>query len=91
VQGGASFLSQNDPRLHFGLGADAAYARMEVRWPTGEIERFPGGAANRIVVLTQGSGTRTDARADAVRRAARAWLPQAWGPRAGAAPHVTPW
>jgi enediyne biosynthesis protein E4 len=60
VQGGASFLSQNDPRLHFGLGGDAAYARIEIRWPSGESETFPGGPSNRIVMLTQGTGTRVD-------------------------------
>ena len=60
VHGGASYLSQNDPRMHFGLGGDAAYARIEVRWPTGEVERYPGGPANRIVVVTQGAGVRVD-------------------------------
>jgi enediyne biosynthesis protein E4 len=56
VQGGASFLSQNDPRLHFGLGTDTEYARIEIQWPGGEVERFPGGRANQIVTLTQGRG-----------------------------------
>jgi hypothetical protein len=56
VQSGASFLSQNDARLHYGLGADARYDRIEVRWPGGWRETFPGGAANRFVALKQGSG-----------------------------------
>jgi hypothetical protein len=54
VQGGASFLSQNDPRVHFGLGTAAAYDRIEVRWPNGVLETFPGGPANRIVSLRRG-------------------------------------
>ncbi|HTH46417.1 MAG TPA: CRTAC1 family protein, partial [Candidatus Limnocylindria bacterium] len=58
VQTGTSFLSQNDSRLHFGLGDDASYRRIEVRWPGGEKESFPGGAANRIVTVEQGKGTR---------------------------------
>jgi enediyne biosynthesis protein E4 len=57
VQGGTSYLSQNDPRLHFGLGADAAYESIEVRWPGGRRETFPGGSANRVVVLKEGTGT----------------------------------
>src|SRR5207248_4500057 len=57
VQTGSSFLSQNDPRLHFGLGSDARYSRIEVQWPGGEREAFEGGAANRIVVLKQGAGS----------------------------------
>ena len=56
IQGGASFLSQNDPRVHVGLGDSAEYERIEVRWPTGEWERFAGGPANRIVTLTEGTG-----------------------------------
>lgn len=56
VQGASSFLSQNDPRLHFGLGALTRYDRIEVRWPGGALEQFPGGEANREVVLTQGTG-----------------------------------
>ena len=56
VQTGSSFVSQNDPRLHFGLAADARYDRIEVAWPGGEREVFPGGDANRIVSLTQGTG-----------------------------------
>ncbi len=56
VQTGTSFLSQNDPRLHFGLGDDATYKKIEVQWPGGRREVFPGGAANRIVILKQGKG-----------------------------------
>jgi enediyne biosynthesis protein E4 len=57
IQGGSSFLSQSDPRAHFGLGSDASYQRIDVEWPGGRRERFPGGAADRVVVVRQGSGT----------------------------------
>jgi hypothetical protein len=57
VQTGASYVSQNDPRLHFGLGDDARYDRIEVAWPGGSREAFPPGEGNRIVVLQQGTGT----------------------------------
>ena len=57
IQTGASFLSQNDPRVHVGLGDDTSYQRIEVQWPGGQREAFPGGKANQIVVLTQGTGT----------------------------------
>jgi enediyne biosynthesis protein E4 len=57
VQTGTSFLSQNDPRLHFGLGDDTRYQRIEIQWPGGKREAFPGGAANRIIKLEQGSGS----------------------------------
>ncbi len=57
VQSGTSFVSQNEPRLHFGLGAEVRYARIEVQWPGGEREAFPGGEGNRVVVLEQGRGS----------------------------------
>jgi enediyne biosynthesis protein E4 len=57
VQGGTSFVSQNDARLHFGLGTDVRYARIEVQWPGGERETYPGGDGNRVVVLEQGKGS----------------------------------
>lgn len=54
----ASFLSQNDFRLHFGLGEAKSVDRITVRWPSGESEEFPGSAANRAVKLVEGSGSR---------------------------------
>jgi hypothetical protein len=57
VQGGTSFVSQDDSRLHFGLGSDASYARVEVLWPGGAREVFAGGAVNRVVVVEQGQGS----------------------------------
>jgi hypothetical protein len=63
VQSGSGYVSQNDPRLHFGLADDARYERIEVAWPGGEREAFPGGAANQVVTLKQGAGTAVRARA----------------------------
>jgi hypothetical protein len=62
VQTGTSFLSQNDPRLHFGLGDAATYDRIEVQWPGGQRERFPGGKVNRIITLKEGTGMPADSR-----------------------------
>jgi hypothetical protein len=55
VQTGSGFVSQNDPRLHFGLADDGRYDRIEVAWPGGERESFPGGPANQVVTLRQGT------------------------------------
>jgi hypothetical protein len=51
---GCSFLSSNDPRLHFGLGS-ATSAEIEVRWPAGLVERLHA-AADQLVTLREGSG-----------------------------------
>ena len=56
VRGGGSYLSQNDLRVHFGLGSHAGAVRVEVRWPNGKDERFEGVATGRIVTLTEGTG-----------------------------------
>ena len=56
VQAGASYLSQNDLRLHFGLGQGEKIERVEVRWSGGETEAISGVAPDRIVTVTQGKG-----------------------------------
>jgi enediyne biosynthesis protein E4 len=62
VQTGAGFISQNDSRLHFGLGDEVRYERIDVQWPGGAKEMFPGGKANQIVTLTQGAGAAPSSR-----------------------------
>jgi hypothetical protein len=51
----SSFLSSNDPRLHFGLGA-ASTADVEVYWPTGKMESLPHLAADQFVTIREGQG-----------------------------------
>jgi hypothetical protein len=58
VQSGSSYISQNDARVHVGLSANDSYDRVEVVWPGGRREQFPGGKADRVVTLTQGAGSR---------------------------------
>jgi hypothetical protein len=57
VRGGGSYYSQNDLRLHFSLGDEAAAARVLVRWPNGGEETWTGLAADRLHTLHEG-GTR---------------------------------
>jgi len=58
VRGGASYLSQNDLRLHFGLGKAAVIDSVEVLWPGGVVEKFTGAAADKIYTLVEGQGIR---------------------------------
>ncbi len=39
--GGGSYLTASDPRLLFGLGQATRVESVEVRWPSGLVERFP--------------------------------------------------
>lgn len=50
-----SYLSSNDPRVHFGLGAAARYDGLTVTWADGLKRQLSGGPANRIVRVRQGS------------------------------------
>jgi hypothetical protein len=56
VRGGGSYLSQNDFRVHFGLGAAARVDRIDVRWPNGREERWENLPADRFHTLKEGSG-----------------------------------
>ena len=51
----SSYLSASDRRLHFGLG-EAVSASVEVRWPSGTVERIAGVAAGQLVTIREGSG-----------------------------------
>ncbi len=51
----SSFYSVNDSRLHFGLGAAEA-ADLEVRWPSGAVEKYANVAADCVVVIKEGTG-----------------------------------
>jgi hypothetical protein len=62
VRSGSSYLSSSDLRLHFGLGSAARVDRLEVQWPSGLSERFPGGAADRFVTLVEATGEASPAR-----------------------------
>ena len=48
VRGGGSYLSQNDLRLHFGLGSATKIDSVEVRWPSGKTESFKNVATAKI-------------------------------------------
>ena len=58
VNPGQSYLCSHAPDVHFGLGAADAFEGIEVLWPDGTREAFPGGKADRAVVLRQGKGAK---------------------------------
>jgi hypothetical protein len=50
-----SFLSANDPRLHFGLGK-VSTVDIDVVWPTAVKESFKGIAADQLITVREGQG-----------------------------------
>jgi hypothetical protein len=56
VRGGASYLSQNDLRLHFGLAANDKMNEVSIRWPNGETEVLHDLPADFIYTVVEGAG-----------------------------------
>jgi hypothetical protein len=56
VRGGGSYYSQNDLRLHFGLGSASRVEALDVRWPSGLEEAWSNVDVNRLVTLKEGTG-----------------------------------
>jgi enediyne biosynthesis protein E4 len=61
VQVTSSYLSANDPRVHFGLGRAQRVTDVTVRWPVGGVEQFGDFDGDRTVELRQGHGRLRDA------------------------------
>ena len=57
INPGYSYLCSNDPRAHFGLGSVEHVDRIDVIWPDGSEESFPGRDVDRFVVLSKGTGS----------------------------------
>jgi hypothetical protein len=57
VRSGGSYLSQSDLRLHFGLAAATKIDSVEVRWPTGKVERLSGISVDRFYRVEEGTGS----------------------------------
>jgi hypothetical protein len=56
VRSGASYLSQNDLRLHFGLGVADKMEAVEILWPSGQTEPLRDLPADFIYTITEGKG-----------------------------------
>jgi enediyne biosynthesis protein E4 len=55
VRGGGSYLSQNDFRIHFGVGAATRIDRLDVRWPNGLEESWERLDVDRLHTLKEGT------------------------------------
>jgi hypothetical protein len=47
------FMSSSDRRAHFGLGAETAIDHVEIRWPSGIVQRLEHPAIDRIVKVEE--------------------------------------
>jgi len=62
VTSGGSYLSQNDLRLHFGLGTATKIDRIEVHWPSGTLDKLENVPLDRFVTLEEGRAKYTSNR-----------------------------
>lgn len=53
VASGASYCSQSDLALHFGLGAEESVRVVEVEWPSGKKQRFTNVAARKFYAVRE--------------------------------------
>ena len=56
VRGGGSYMSQNDLRLHFGLGQQQTMDTVEISWPSGQKQVLKGLMADFIYTIVEGDG-----------------------------------
>jgi hypothetical protein len=56
VRAGGSYLSQNDLRIHFGLGKESRISQLEIVWPSGKRETLKDVAADAIYTIVEGAG-----------------------------------
>ena len=53
VKSGSGYLSQNDLRLHFGLGAATSVDTLTVRWLCGSVQTLQNVETNQVLVISE--------------------------------------
>ena len=56
VRSGGSYFSQNDLRVHFGIGKAQKVELLEIRWPSGVVEKLENVEANQLIYVKEGQG-----------------------------------
>jgi enediyne biosynthesis protein E4 len=56
VHSGGSYLSQNDTRIHFGLGSATKINSVEIHWPSGAVDRMSNLTADQFYSVLEGQG-----------------------------------
>ena len=56
VRSGGSYYSQNDLRVHFGLGKNPKVKTVELQWPSGQVDTLSNIAANQLIIVKEKAG-----------------------------------
>ena len=74
VSGGSGYCSQNALVLYFGLGTNSRAEQIEIRWPSGKVERISNVAAQQWLKLREGAGISTNPVSPAILNTRLQWL-----------------
>ena len=56
AQGGTSYMSASDPRIHFGLGKRSKIESLVITWPSGQVDKLTNLAEDQIIAVKEGVG-----------------------------------
>jgi hypothetical protein len=56
VRSGGGYFSQNDLRVHFGLGKAEKVSLLEIRWPSGQVDTLKDIQSNQVIYVKEGEG-----------------------------------
>jgi len=56
VRSGGGYFSQNDLRVHFGLGKAEKVESIEIRWPSGQVDTLKDLKPNQVIYVKEGVG-----------------------------------
>ncbi|MGB2591277.1 MAG: CRTAC1 family protein [Candidatus Acidiferrum sp.] len=56
VRSGGSYISQNDLRVHFGIGKAEKIELLEIRWPSGAVDTLKDVKPNQMIIVKEGEG-----------------------------------
>jgi len=56
VRSGGGYFSQNDLRVHFGLGKAEKVDVLEIRWPSGQVDTLKDIKVNQLIFVREGEG-----------------------------------
>jgi hypothetical protein len=56
AEGGTSYMSASDPRIHFGLGKRAKIESLVITWPSGQVDQLANVPIDEIIAVKEGTG-----------------------------------
>jgi hypothetical protein len=56
VRSGGSYISQNDLRVHFGIGNAEKVELLEIHWPSGQVDALKDLNPNQVIFVKEGVG-----------------------------------